>query len=100
MDDNLRIWRNFQLGSLLDVLMLDTRNYDRSITDLTWNKGYVEQLSNDASRSLMGSRQESWFYRNLIKSAERGAKWRVIGSQIGIVLTFFRFCALAAPKCG
>ncbi|DAA75861.1 TPA_exp: Uncharacterized protein A8136_1232 [Trichophyton benhamiae CBS 112371] len=82
MDDNLRIWRNFQLGSLVDVIMLDTRVYDRSITDLTWNKGYVSQLRGDASRSLMGSRQENWFYRNLIESAERGAKWRVIGSQV------------------
>ncbi|EEP82401.1 conserved hypothetical protein [Uncinocarpus reesii 1704] len=82
MDDNLRIWRNFQLGSLVDVIMLDTRNYDRSITDLYWNKNYVKQLQNEASHSLMGSRQENWFYRNLIKSSKRGAKWRVIGSQI------------------
>ena len=36
MDDNLRIWRNFKLGKLLDLTMLDTRNYDRSITDLSW----------------------------------------------------------------
>ena len=34
MDDNLRIWRNFQVGSLFDLIMLDTRQYDRSITDL------------------------------------------------------------------
>lgn len=34
MDDGLRIWRDFQMGSLFDLVMLDTRNYDRSITDL------------------------------------------------------------------
>ena len=34
LDDNLRIWRSFQLGQLLDIVMLDTRQYDRSITDL------------------------------------------------------------------
>lgn len=34
MDDNLRIWRNFEFGDLFDLIMLDTRNYDRSITDL------------------------------------------------------------------
>jgi alkaline phosphatase D len=34
MDDNLRIWRNFAMGNLLDLVMLDTRNYDRSITAL------------------------------------------------------------------
>lgn len=37
LDDNLRIWRNFQIGSLFDLIMLDTRQYDRSITDLYWN---------------------------------------------------------------
>lgn len=82
MDDNLRIWRNFQIGTLIDLIMLDTRVYDRSITDLYWNSDYVEELVNDASRTLMGSRQENWFYNNLINSAQRGATWRIIGSQL------------------
>lgn len=34
MDDNLRIWRTFSIGTLFDLIMLDTRHYDRSITDL------------------------------------------------------------------
>ena len=37
LDDNLRIWRNFKMGKLFDLIMLDTRNYDRSITTLNWN---------------------------------------------------------------
>lgn len=82
MDDNLRIWRSFQLGKLVDLIMLDTRQYDRSITDLYWNTEYVAAIANDAGRSLMGSRQESWFYHQLSQSAARGATWRVIGSQI------------------
>ncbi|KAJ4339925.1 hypothetical protein N0V87_002863 [Didymella glomerata] len=82
MDDNLRIWRSFSIGKLVDLTMLDTRQYDRSITDLYWNTDYVHEISNDAGRSLMGSRQENWFYRSLSESAERGATWRVIGSQI------------------
>ncbi len=61
--------------------MLDTRQYDRSITDLYWNTDYVHQISNDAGRSMMGSRQENWFYNSLIHSNNRGAAWRVIGSQ-------------------
>ena len=83
MDDNLRIWRSFSIGSLLDVIMLDTRQYDRSITDLYWNTNYVHALSNDAGRSMMGSRQENWFYSQLIQSKKRGAAWRVVGSQTG-----------------
>ena len=30
----------------------------------------------------MGSRQENWFYNQLSDSADRGATWRIIGSQI------------------
>lgn len=84
MDDNLRIWRNFQLGSLVDLIMLDTRQYDRSITDTYDNTDYIYDIANDASRTLMGSRQENWFYRTLIDSARRGAHWRIIGSQISM----------------
>ena len=67
--------------TLLDLIMLDTRQYDRSITDLYWNTHYVHQISDDAGRSMMGSRQENWFYSQLKASAKRAATWRVIGSQ-------------------
>ncbi|TAQ88966.1 hypothetical protein B7494_g2706 [Chlorociboria aeruginascens] len=82
MDDNLRIWRNFEIGDLMDLIMLDTRQYDRSITDLYWNTDYVHAISNDAGRTLMGSRQENWFYNKLSQSSKRGAAWRIIGNQI------------------
>ncbi|OTB01003.1 hypothetical protein M426DRAFT_323788 [Hypoxylon sp. CI-4A] len=81
MDDNLRIWRNFKFGNLFDLVMLDTRQYDRSITDVYWNTEYLGEIY-DASRTLMGSRQESWFYKTLKESSTRGATWRVIGNQI------------------
>ena len=87
MDDNLRIWRSFQLGNLLDLVMLDTRQYDRSITDLYWNTEYVKDISEDTGRSMMGSRQENWFYSQLKQSKARGAAWRVIGSQTGEYLS-------------
>jgi alkaline phosphatase D len=82
MDDNLRIWRDFSFGDLFDLVMLDTRQYDRSITDLYWNTHYVAEIAEDAGRSLMGARQESWFYRKLRDSSSRGAAWRIIGNQI------------------
>ncbi|KKY29786.1 putative alkaline phosphatase-like protein [Diaporthe ampelina] len=50
LDNNLRIWRSFQMGNLLDLIVIDTRNYDRSITDLGWNTDYIQLLRNDASR--------------------------------------------------
>lgn len=79
---SLRIWRNFKLGNLLDLIMLDTRQYDRSITDLYSNTDYVHEISNDAGRSNMGAREMNWFLRQLSMSSERGATWRVVGSQI------------------
>lgn len=82
MDDNLRIWRNFKMDKLFDLIMLDTRNYDRSITTLNWNDDYIEELKDDAGRSLMGSPQENWFYRQLSESNARGATWRIVGNQI------------------
>lgn len=83
LDDNLRIWRAFSLGNLVDLIVLDTRNYDRSITSLgDWNDHYIDLIRDEASRSLMGGRQEKWFYRQLSESKKRGAKWRVVGSQV------------------
>jgi len=76
MDNNLRIW-----GDLMDLIMLDTRQYDRSITDLYWDTDSVHEISNDAGCALMGSRQESWFYNKLSESSKRGAAWRVIGNK-------------------
>ncbi|PGH02272.1 alkaline phosphatase D [Blastomyces parvus] len=82
MDDSLRIWRNFEIGDLFSLIMLDTRVYDRSITDLYWNRVYLDKIRDEQSRSLLGPRQETWFYRQLKESAKRNVKWRVVGQQI------------------
>ncbi|KAF7525336.1 hypothetical protein G7054_g11123 [Neopestalotiopsis clavispora] len=82
MDDNLRIWRTFQMGRLLDLVMLDTRYYDRSISITDLNDGYIARIKDDASRTMMGSRQENWFYRQLTESRDRGTTWRIIGNQV------------------
>ncbi|KAF5649089.1 alkaline phosphatase [Fusarium tjaetaba] len=82
MDDGLRVWRSFQLGKLMDLVMLDTRLYDRSKGVDYVNEKYIEKISDDPSRTLMGGRQENWFYRSLSESNDRNATWRVIGNQI------------------
>ena len=82
LDDGLRVWRSFQMGKLMDLIILDTRNYDRSITDVYWNSHYISEIHDEPSRSLMGAKQENWFYRSLSDSKDRGAKWRIIGNQI------------------
>ncbi|KAK3948093.1 PhoD-like phosphatase-domain-containing protein [Pseudoneurospora amorphoporcata] len=82
LDDNLRIWRSFKMGKLMDLIMIDTRNYDRSITSGGNNNAYIEAIRDDPSRTLMGGRQEKWFFRQLSESKERAATWRVVGNQI------------------
>ncbi|KAI0810902.1 PhoD-like phosphatase-domain-containing protein [Irpex lacteus] len=79
--DKLRIWRNFQFGKLLDLTMLDTRQYDRDITDLYYNTD-INSIADFQNRSLMGAQQEQWFYNTLSQSKARGAIWRVVGQQI------------------
>jgi alkaline phosphatase D len=69
---SLGIWRNFSLGKLVDLIMLDTRNYDRSITTLGgWNDDYVTEISNDAGRTLMGSNQENWYDHQFAADSRR-----------------------------
>ncbi|TCD61811.1 hypothetical protein EIP91_007876 [Steccherinum ochraceum] len=81
VDDKLRIWRNFQIGKLLDLTMLDTRQYDRDITDLYYNT-VIQSISGFNNRSLMGAAQEQWFSQTLDQSKKRGAVWRIVGQQI------------------
>lgn len=82
LDDNLRVWRNFKMGKLLDLIIIDTRNYDRSITGTGNNDAYIEAIRDDPSRTLMGGRQEKWFFKQLSESKQRAATWRVVGNQI------------------
>ncbi|KAJ3786798.1 PhoD-like phosphatase-domain-containing protein [Lentinula aff. detonsa] len=81
VNDKLRIWRNFEIGKLLDLTMLDTRQYDRDITDLYYNT-VINTLAAFPNRSLMGFEQEKWFFNTLSQSQNRGAIWRVVGQQI------------------
>ena len=64
LDDNLRIWRNFKLGKLLDLVILDTRNYDRSITDLGmwifWYCPYKRLIVLDRLERRLHSPHQRW----------------------------------------
>ncbi|KZV78795.1 hypothetical protein EXIGLDRAFT_708421 [Exidia glandulosa HHB12029] len=65
-----------------DLNMLDTRNYDRDVTDGGWNRALVVTLADQPQRSIMGPNQERWFFDRLTKSKQRGAVWRIVGQQI------------------
>lgn len=88
MDDSLRIWRTFSIGTLIDLVMLDTRQYDRDLTVLGGfdgiggNSAEVEKLVELTNRTLLGFKQEEWFYNQLSESSTRGAAWRIVGNQV------------------
>ncbi len=76
-----RIYRRFKFGDLLDLIMLDTRLIGRD--QQANGPGDIRTLA-DPSRSLLGHRQERWFFRELRRSQERGATWRLLGQQVMI----------------
>ncbi|KAJ3888700.1 PhoD-like phosphatase-domain-containing protein [Lentinula edodes] len=115
VDDKLRIWRNFEIGKLLDLTMLDTRQYDRDITDLYYNTAnYTSSRftivtisrvpQNFASSGLTyGDRHcvdllITGFFNTLSQSQDRGAAWRVVGQQIVFTqLNESGVCSLSEP---
>lgn len=74
-----RIWRSFQLGGLADLMMLDTRLYDRSKQA---DKATDRAVIDDPSRTLLGPAQEAWLARELSESKARGTPWRILGQQV------------------
>jgi alkaline phosphatase D len=84
LSDQGKIWRDFRFGDLLDIYALDTRKYDRDITDLSYNVDYVQELAKDmdSQRSIMGPVQEQWIEDGLSASQERGTVWKLIWNQV------------------
>jgi alkaline phosphatase D len=73
-----QIYRSFSCGSLLDLLLLDTRIIGR---DQQVNDCDVERLG-ASGRQLLGAAQEAWLADALAASQARGARWRFIGQQV------------------
>ncbi|KAL7412862.1 PhoD-like phosphatase-domain-containing protein [Mrakia frigida] len=81
-DNKLRIWRSFKLGKLADMIMLDTRQYDRSITDLYYNTEFIHDHASDVDRSITGTVQQKWLLDQLSESQARGATWPLVMQQV------------------
>jgi alkaline phosphatase D len=73
----IHLYRSFRLGSLIDLVMLDTRG----LRDQQVRATDVEAL-NSPKRSLLGATQEEWFFDQLRASQRAGTAWRVVGQQI------------------
>lgn len=70
-----RIWRQFQFGDLVDLLMLDTRLWGREQAPPFATPGEVAR----EERQLLGEDQEEWLLDNLTQS---NAVWKVLGQQV------------------
>lgn len=69
--DTLRIFRKLRYGKLLDLIMLDTRLYDRDEQNLS--------ARNDTTRHIMGPVERAWFLSQLDDTTTR---WKIIGNQV------------------
>ncbi len=70
-----KIFRTIKYGNLVDLIMLDTRIYDR---DLQLAQA-ADGEANDPARKLIGPEQLA-FLENALKTST--AKWKVLGQQV------------------
>ena len=76
---HMRIYRRLQFGSLIDLSVLDTRQWR---SDQPCGDGIADRLRRARSRrrsTMMGDEQERWLFDNL---ATVKARWTVIGQQV------------------
>lgn len=70
-NDPIRIFRTLRYGKLLDLVMLDTRLYDRDEPALS--------ATDDSTHKLMGPVEMNWFLQQLSDTA---SQWKIIGNQV------------------
>jgi alkaline phosphatase D len=88
---NMRIYRRLKFGSLIDLSVLDTRQYrSDQVCGGTTATGCT--AASDPSRTILGSEQERWLFEQL---AAAEATWTMIGQQVP---TFVRDFAKSNPK--
>lgn len=97
--DPARIFRRFELGTLADLLMLDTRLFARSqplpptlaLPGLPVGAFTASGAYADPARTLLGDEQEQWLIERLRNS---DAQWKLIGQQV----MFGQLKLLGAPN--
>lgn len=81
------IYRNFNLGNLVNLTMLDTRIIGRDkqleignyITATGFDGATYQKDISNPNRALLGSTQRNWLSQIVAKST---AKWQVLGQQV------------------
>ncbi|HVE99801.1 MAG TPA: alkaline phosphatase D family protein [Rubrobacteraceae bacterium] len=79
---NLLLYRDVTYGDLAQFNMLDTRQYRGEPPDPeSDNGGDVDTADPEIASDMVGKEQETWLLDRLASS---GARWNVIGNQIGM----------------
>lgn len=73
--EELKVWRRFTLGGLVDLFVLDTRIWGREepIEDPD------DPALQDPARTMLGADQEAWLFEGLAAST---ATWKLLGQQV------------------
>ena len=76
-DAGIHLYRGFRIGTLADLVMLDTR----ALRDKQATSTDTAMLA-DPARSILGRTQESWLFDQLRTSQRGGTTWRLLGQQV------------------
>ncbi|MBE9585892.1 alkaline phosphatase D family protein [Mucilaginibacter sp. JRF] len=87
VQDNAKIYRNFEIAGLVNLMMLDTRiigrdkqiSYADYITPTGLNTNAFLAAWQNPQRTMLGAEQKAWLGTSLAGS---NAKWQVLGSQV------------------
>ncbi|KUJ75919.1 hypothetical protein AVO42_11640 [Thiomicrospira sp. XS5] len=89
--DKIKTYRTFEFGSLVSLMMLDTRVIGRDeqldYANYMDGTGHFDTLrfSQDlvaSDRTLLGEEQKNWALQTLINSKANGTTWQVLGQQV------------------
>ena len=82
-----RIFREFEIGKLIHLIMLDTRQYGRDkqlkpqdyLSESGFNQAKFYKDLNSKNRELLGAEQLSWIENSVLKSS---TTWTIFGQQV------------------
>jgi len=76
-DPGIHLYRAFRFGTLVDLVMIDTRGLrDRQVG------GANTAALTDPRRTLLGPAQETWLFDQIRASQRAGTPWTLLGQQV------------------
>ena len=76
---HLPLYHRLQFGNLIDLNVLDTRQYRSKQACADSARAECARTAADPARTILGTAQEKWLFANLASTA---ATWTVLGQQV------------------